>query len=80
MIKTLIKCHKNKNAKVLDFFAGSGTTAQAVLLANIEDGGNRNFILCTNNENGICENVTYKRIHDTIKTINLRSEAYEWIR
>lgn len=77
LIKTLIKCHKNKNAMVLDFFAGSGTTAQAVLLANVEDGGNRNFILCTNNENGICENVTYKRIHDTIKNYTLKTENSE---
>ena len=40
----------NKNAKILDFFAGSGTTAQAVLQLNKEDQGNRKFILCTNNE------------------------------
>lgn len=40
----------NKNAIVLDFFAGSGTTAQAVLKANLEDSGNRKFIICTNNE------------------------------
>ncbi len=36
---------------MLDFFAGSGTTAQAVLKANNEDNGNRKFILCTNNQN-----------------------------
>lgn len=52
----------SKNAIVLDFFAGSGTTAQAVLEQNKRDGGNRKFILCTNNEQSICENVTYKRI------------------
>lgn len=39
-----------KDVTVLDFFAGSGTTAQAVLESNINDGGNRTFILCTNNE------------------------------
>lgn len=55
-----------KNAIVLDFFAGSGTTAQAVLEQNKKDGGNRKFILCTNNENGICENVTYQRIKTII--------------
>ena len=77
LIKTLIKSHKNKNAIVLDFFAGSGTTAQAALLANIDDGGNRKFILCTNNENSICENVTYKRVHDTIKVFNQSSESIE---
>lgn len=47
LIKRLIKNHYNKNAMVLDFFAGSGTTAQAVLELNIEDGGNRQFIICT---------------------------------
>ena len=40
---------KKKNAIVLDFFAGSGTTGQAVLELNKEDGGYRQFILCTNN-------------------------------
>lgn len=77
LIKRLIKCHKNNNAIVLDFFAGSGTTAQSVLLANEEDQGNRKFILCTNNENGICENVTYKRVHDSIKIYDPEIEYSE---
>ncbi len=51
-----------KDSLVLDFFAGSGTTAQAVQELNKEDNGNRHFILCTNNENNICEDVTYKRL------------------
>lgn len=51
----------NRNSVILDFFAGSGTTLHAVMLLNAEDGGNRQCILCTNNENGICENVTYER-------------------
>lgn len=57
----------NKNAIVLDFFAGSGTTAQAVLEQNRRDHGNRTFILCTNNEAQICEDVTYPRINNLIK-------------
>mgnify|MGYP003670368009 CR=1 FL=1 len=56
-----------KNATILDFFAGSGTTGHAVLDLNKQDGGNRKFILCTNNENNICEDVTYPRIHNVIK-------------
>ena len=40
----------NKNALVLDFFGGSGTTANAVMLLNQEDGGSRRCILVTNNE------------------------------
>jgi len=46
---------------ILDFFAGSGTTLHAVMQLNSEDSGKRKCILCTNNENGICENVTYER-------------------
>lgn len=66
LIKILTKLHPNKNATVLDFFAGSGTTGHAVLELNSEDGGNRNFILCTNNENNICEEVTYQRLSKVI--------------
>lgn len=49
-IKELLLSFPNKNATVLDFFAGSGTTGHAVMELNKEDGGNRKFILCTNNE------------------------------
>lgn len=62
LIKKLISFVDNKNATILDFFAGSGTTGQAVLELNKEDGGNRKFILCTNNEGKICENITYPRL------------------
>ncbi len=55
------------HANVLDFFAGSGTTGHAVLELNKKDGGNRQFILCTNNESNICEEVTYERIKRVIK-------------
>ncbi|CAC9453008.1 Type III restriction-modification system methylation subunit (EC 2.1.1.72) [uncultured Gammaproteobacteria bacterium] len=61
LMEYLIKIATNKNATILDFFAGSGTTGHAVLELN-KDGGNRQFILCTNNENNICEEVTYERI------------------
>ena len=68
LIKMLIDActYDKKNELILDFFAGSGTTAQAVLELNQMDGGNRRFILCTNNENNICEEVTYKRIKTVI--------------
>jgi adenine-specific DNA-methyltransferase len=65
-IKRMIQIGGNKKSTVLDFFAGSGTTGHAVLELNKEDGGNRQFILCTNNENKIAENVTYKRIKKVI--------------
>lgn len=57
---------QNKSATILDFFAGSGTTGHAVLNLNARDGGNRQFILCTNNENKIAEDVTYPRIKKVI--------------
>ena len=55
-----------ENSMVLDFFAGSGTTAHAVLEMNKRDNGHRRFILCTNNEGSICENVTYPRVKTVI--------------
>ena len=58
--------YNNQNCTVLDFFAGSGTTGHAVMKLNAEDGGNRKFILCTNNENNICRDVTYERIKRVI--------------
>ena len=63
----IIKISCDKSATILDFFAGSGTTGHAVLKLNAEDGGNRRFILCTNNENNICEEVTYERIKRVIE-------------
>lgn len=54
------------DSTVLDYFAGSGTTGHAVLELNLRDGGERSFILCTNNENNICEDVTYPRIKKVI--------------
>ena len=52
---------------ILDFFAGSGSTGQAVMNYNAtNEGSNRRFILCTNNENNICREVTYERIKRVI--------------
>jgi len=62
----ILTLHK-KSATVLDFYAGSGTTGHAVMMLNEEDGGKRKFILCTNNENKIAEEVTYPRIKKVIK-------------
>lgn len=52
---------------ILDYFAGSGTTGHAVMILNKEDKGQRAFILCTNNENKIAEDVCYPRIKKVIK-------------
>ena len=70
--------NSSKNILVLDFFAGSGTTGHAVLELNKEDGGNRQFILCTNNENNICADVCYPRIKKVIEGYkNLKGEQVE---
>lgn len=60
-IKQMLLISTSKTSNVLDFFAGSGTALHAVMQLNAEDGGHRQCILVTNNENGICENVTYER-------------------
>ena len=60
LIKFLLSLRSN-DSTILDFFAGSGTTLHATMQLNAEDGGHRQCILVTNNENGICENVTYER-------------------
>ena len=66
MIADLIRLMAPKDAVVLDFFAGSGTTGHAVLALNAADGGTRQFILGTNNENNICDNVTVPRLRAAI--------------
>jgi adenine-specific DNA-methyltransferase len=67
LIRRILELTTNKNSIVLDFMAGSGTTGHAVLALNKEDGGNRQFILCTNNENNICTDVCYPRLKKVIK-------------
>ena len=61
LLKQILRLGSLKKSVVLDFFAGSGTTLHATMQLNAEDGGHRQCILVTNNENGICENVTYER-------------------
>ena len=70
MLKQIINYHRSNNITILDFFAGSGSTGHAVMKLNAEDGGNRQFILCTNNENNICREITYKRIKRVIEKEN----------
>ncbi len=70
LLKKCLQIGTNANDTILDFFAGSGTTGHAVMKLNAEDGGNRKFILCTNNENNICRDVTYERIKRVIDKEN----------
>lgn len=76
LIKFIIESINNKNAIILDFFAGSGTTGQAILELNKEDGGSRKFILCTNNENNICSDITYPRLKTVITGIRPDGTKY----
>lgn len=76
LIKNIIKSTGYENCTVLDFFAGSGTTGQAVLELNQEDNGNRKFILCTNNENDICEDITYQRLKTVISGFRKDNSKY----
>lgn len=64
------------NDIVLDFFAGTGTTGQAVLEMNKEDGVERKFILCTNDENNICEKITYQRLKTVISGKRMNGSIY----
>lgn len=84
LVSDILKIFVNKDSTILDFFAGSGTTGHAVLELNKEDGGNRQFILCTNNENnngytkGIAEGVCYPRIEKVINGYtNLKKQKIE---
>ncbi|MFZ7143329.1 site-specific DNA-methyltransferase [Avibacterium avium] len=81
LIKDLLILSTDKNSIILDFFAGSGTTGHAVAQLNKEDGGNRTYILCTNNENNICEQVTYQRLKNIQKEFshNLKYLETEFI-
>lgn len=76
LILRLISYVNNLNATILDFFAGSGTTLHATMALNAEDGGRRQCILVTNNENRICEEVTYVRNKKVIEGyVNAKGET-----
>ncbi|MBU2578901.1 site-specific DNA-methyltransferase [Patescibacteria group bacterium] len=84
LIKTLIQLGSKKESIIVDFMAGSGTTGHAVMKLNKEDGGNRKFILCTDNQdnNGsglkIAEDICYPRIKKVIEGYkNLKGEKVE---
>ncbi len=66
LLLKILELGTKKDSFILDFFAGSGTAGHAVMKLNAEDSGNRHFILCTNNENNICREVTYERIKRVI--------------
>ena len=77
LILDILRIATKRNSVVLDFFAGSGTTGHAVSLLNKEDGGDRRFILCTNNENGIAQDVCLPRIKAVINGYKYTGEEKE---
>ncbi|MGZ9755980.1 DNA methyltransferase [Mycoplasma sp. 246B] len=76
IIKLLINLHPNINLRILDFYAGSGTTGHATLQLNREDGGNRTFTLITNNENSIGRDINYERLRRINTRTNLNKNEY----
>ncbi len=60
-----------KDAVILDFFAGSGSTGEAVIQLNHLDGGNRTCLLCTSNESNIAEEITYQRLKNVLQGYTL---------
>ena len=79
LIKYLIGLYPRKDIVVLDFFAGSGTTGQAVMELNREDEGNRQFILVTNNENNLAIRVTHQRLNAIITGKLSNGAITEWV-
>ena len=61
LIEIILQLANDKNAIVIDSFAGSGTTGHAVLAMNKSDGGNRRFIL-VEMDAAICQSVTARRL------------------
>ncbi|WP_308699320.1 site-specific DNA-methyltransferase [Mycoplasma procyoni] len=80
LIKWLLSIISSKNIRVLDFFAGSGTAAHAVLELNREDGGNRTYTIVTNNENNIGEDVTFERLYRINAGKGTKGESFDWLK
>lgn len=76
LIKYLLSLFAPSDAVILDFFAGSGTTGHAVLEHNKESSDAWKVILCTNNENNICQEVTYQRLKTVITGLRADGSTY----
>lgn len=77
LIKELIRATTEKDSIIVDFFAGSGTVGHACLELNKEDGGDRKFILISNNESNICEKVANKRLE---KAVYINDGSFEFLK
>ena len=79
LIKRIVDLATKPDSLVLDFFAGSGTTGQAVMEHNVAHSGSRRFVLVTSNENGICRDVAYERCRRIIERQGL-PESLRYLR
>lgn len=76
LIYDLLKmANLDDDAIVLDFFAGSGTTAETVMQYNFIEDANLKYILCTNNENNICDEICFPRIEKIINGYNYQGQS-----
>lgn len=62
-----LKDKEGEKMRILDFFAGSGSTGKAVLDYNLKNGTKHEFTLCNSDESGICREVLYERLKKDIK-------------
>ena len=69
--KRLLRNTTKKQSKILDFFAGSGTSLVAVESLNMEDNGEREITIITNNDGNICNDFTYPRVKNNLKNSSL---------
>lgn len=69
LIQRILKASNNKDGIILDFFSGSATTAHAVMQQNLEDGGNRNFIMVQLPELPDSDSEAFKEGYKTIAEI-----------
>lgn len=82
LIASLLKQATRPDAVVMDFFAGSATTAEAVLRLNAEDGGNRRFIMVSKTEatdqdpgRNVCRDVAAVRIGKVIDDLSRNQDG-----
>lgn len=70
LMKQIVQLYSEKDGLILDFFAGSATTADAVMQLNAEDGGNRKYILCTLDEQVADKSAAKEAGYETIDQIS----------
>ena len=79
LIKRTIDLATKPDSLVLDFFAGSGTTGQAVMEHNATHSGSRRFMLVTSNESGICREIAYERCRRVVERQGL-PDGFRYLR